>query len=158
MKSFSNHLNETLSAVFTTSVTNGSTGFNFPYGALSFTAGVPAGEVRSTIRLSFSVDLPADMAIFKTDDNGNVIGKVPNEDWTRLDNRNIDLTLTDGGPFDQDGLVDGKVVDPLALGVSTTSPTDAGSSSSGGGAVDLWLLLLLGFLGMHRLRAQHYYE
>ena len=152
---------ETLLAVSTESVTNGSNGFNFPYGALSFTANIPPGEVRITIRLSFSVDLPADLAIFKTDDNGNVIGKVPNGDWIRVDNRNIDLTLTDGGPFDQDGLVDGKIVDPLALGVSTTPPTDgdgSSSSSSSGGTVDLWLLLMLGFLGMLRRRAQHYTE
>ena len=156
--SLTNTSGEILSAVSTESVTNGSNGFNFPYGALSFTANIPPGEVRITIRLGFSVDLPADLAIFKTDDNGNIIGKVPNIDWIRVDNRNIDLTLTDGGPFDQDGLVDGKVVDPLALGVSTTPPTDGDGSSSSGGTVDLWLLLMLGFLGMLRHRTQHYSE
>ena len=156
--SLTNTSGEALSAVSTESVTNGSNGFNFPYGALNFTASIPTGEVRITIRLSFSVDLPADIAIFKTDSNGNVVGEVPNQDWIRLDKRNIDLTLTDGGPFDQDGLVDGKIVDPLALGVSTTPPTDGDGSSRSGGMVDLWLLLMLGFLGMLRHRALHYSE
>jgi len=58
----------------------------------------------------------------------------------------VQLLIEDGGPNDADGSVNGVVKDPsgvavLASSVDEPEPTPA-STSSGGGAIDMWLLLL----------------
>jgi hypothetical protein len=53
----------------------------------------------------------------------------------------LKVTLQDGGSNDADGVVDGRIVDPLGVGEASTSTVTA--SSGGGGAFGLKSLLLL---------------
>ena len=72
----------------------------------------------------------------------------------------IELTLTDGGPNDNDGMVNGVIKDPGGVGVSSESnqppPEKPTTSSKGSGQMPaylLWLLMILLFIRAKKRRA-----
>ncbi|RLJ22431.1 hypothetical protein DJ031_00905 [bacterium endosymbiont of Escarpia laminata] len=114
------------------------TGVAFPFGVISYETTVSTAGDSQTVRLTFSDLLPEDLVLYKVDAAGNYTA-IPTSKWVRVDDYSIDLTLTDGGPFDLDGDANGKIVDPLALG----GGAGAATSSGGGGSTSPWLFLLL---------------
>ena len=50
-----------------------------------------------------------------------------------IDGNNIVLSLTDGGPGDADGVVNGIIIDPSGPAVPPTSGASSGDSGGGGG-------------------------
>ncbi|MGV6809738.1 MAG: Ig-like domain-containing protein, partial [bacterium] len=67
--------------------------------------------------------------------DGGQAGICPNPDSTAYNNTTsqtgktcLRMTLQDGGTYDQDGLVNGRIVDPL--GIATPTPTSSGGGSS----------------------------
>ncbi|MFC3151271.1 hypothetical protein ACFOEK_09565 [Litoribrevibacter euphylliae] len=58
----------------------------------------------------------------------------------------LQLTIEDGGPNDFDGEVNGVIVDPGAI--STSRQVDNFETKGGGGAFNIWMLLLTGLVGV----------
>ncbi len=115
-------------------------GITTPYGVLSYSTTVPVGSLVQTVTLTFSTALPATFSLYKVDNAGayTLITQGAGADqWLLLGATNIALTLTDGGVFDLDGLVNGVIVDPLAVGVGTTpvaaAPAAPAAAAAGGG-------------------------
>ncbi|MBL3598603.1 MAG: HYR domain-containing protein [gamma proteobacterium endosymbiont of Lamellibrachia anaximandri] len=130
---------QSLSQVTSSATTAGApSGVVFPFGVISYETTVTAAGASQTVRLSFSEPLPDGLVLYKVDLGGNYTA-IPAAQWTQVDANSIDLTLTDGGPFDLDGLADGKIVDPLAPG---SAPVADESSSGGGGSASPWIFLL----------------
>jgi len=111
-------------------------GVNIPFGVLSYSSTVPVGSTTQTVSLSFSNALPVGFVLYKVDDTG-IYSLIPNgngaDQWTQLDATTIALTLTDGGQFDLDSIINGTVIDPIAVGVppttiSTPAPVQGGGS------------------------------
>jgi len=118
---------QTLSNISTGPASGGPAGIAFPFGTLSFKTTSPLGG-SVTVRLIFSEALPLNLALYKVD-NAGVYTELPTSLWNQVDARTLDLTLTDGDPdTDQDGAVNGEILDPAA-------PADLGApvSSEGGG-------------------------
>ncbi len=140
---------QNLSQVTSSATTAGApSGVAFPFGVISYETTVSAPGASQTVRLTFSEPLPDDLVLYKVDMGGNYI-EIPAAQWSQVDANSIDLTLTDGGPFDLDGLADGKIVDPLALGSDPEAPE---SSSGGGGSTSPWLFLLFLLVMSRRAR------
>ncbi|MGD2075342.1 MAG: hypothetical protein PVG38_10550 [Gammaproteobacteria bacterium] len=146
--------NQSLSQVSAAPVTDGPTGFDFPFGAISYvTTSPPGGAV--TVQMDFSVDLPTDLSLYKQD-NAGLLTELPTIVWLRADSSRIDVTLADGDPqTDLERLTEGFIRDPLAL-ATPTSPTAFTSTGGDGGcalgraarrdaALPLLLLALLGY-------------
>jgi parallel beta-helix repeat protein len=106
--------------------------------------------------------LPTQGWVSLTEGNGYVIqsavsvnGGCPAIDSSTYTNRLkagddcLKLTLVDGGAFDGDGEVDGRICDPgvIAVANAPTNPGGGGTStdsgSSGGGLMGIWILLIL---------------
>ncbi|MEW6490816.1 MAG: PKD domain-containing protein, partial [Thermodesulfobacteriota bacterium] len=103
-----------------------------PYGLFSFRIGGLAPGASTTVTFHFPDVLPADARWYKVGASG-----VP-EDLTSqvlFAGRTAVLTLTDGGAGDEDGAVNGVIVDPggPALRVGTSAPPAPESSDLGGG-------------------------
>ncbi|QEY12745.1 DUF4347 domain-containing protein [Cellvibrio sp. KY-YJ-3] len=102
----------------------------------------------------------ANNSIFSAPGNPGYCPPPGNPDWTpglTAGNLCVQLTIEDGGPNDDDGLINAAIVDPgavsVALPVEPPPPPppapDVNLKSKGGGAIDgLWLLLLGGVLMM----------
>jgi hypothetical protein len=146
---------ETISAVSTGIAFGGPSGIYFPFGNISYTTSSPVGG-SVTMTFEFSTDLPDNLVLYKVDNN-DVYTELPKTIWTKVNARTIDVTVTDGDPLtDHDGLVNGSIEDPLAVG---------GERGGGGGGCTLsktpsagmdpiWLFLLLApGLGILRRRA-----
>ncbi|MEJ2462647.1 MAG: putative Ig domain-containing protein, partial [Candidatus Thiodiazotropha sp.] len=58
----------------------------------------------------------------------------------------VQLTIEDGGANDADGEMNQLIQDPGGVAVARNTPVTATSQGGGGGATDLWSLLLLAFL------------
>ncbi len=129
-------------------------GVAFPFGVISYETTVSTAGASQTVRLTFSNPLPARLVLYKVDAGGNYTA-IPTAQWTQVDANSIDLTLTDGGPFDLDGLADGKIVDPLAPGSDPDAP-ESSSSSGGGGSTSPWIFLLLLLTIARRIRHFRY--
>jgi hypothetical protein len=137
-------------------------GFNFLFGAISYTTSSPVGG-SLVARMAFSIDLPNDLALYKMDATG-VLSKLPNSIWTQTDSRTVHVTLKDGDPTtDLDSTVNGFIVDPIVL--SSAPPSQAvsgadGEASGGGGGcmlttqhrIDPSLMLLLFALVAYRIK------
>lgn len=81
------------------------------------------------------------LVLYKVDSAGKY-SKIAAEKWVRVENSNaIELTLVDGGEFDEDGVANGVIVDPLAIGL-TVDPVPTSSGFGSGGALFDELLLL----------------
>ena len=114
---------QTITAVSTDKATNAPSGYDFPFGTISYTTSSPVGG-DVTMRFKFSADLPGKLTVFKVDKNGNYT-ELPTNLWKKIDDRTIDVTVTDGDALtDMDGAADGSTEDPIAV---------AGQQSSGGG-------------------------
>ena len=116
-------------------------GVDFPYGVISYQSTVATAGDNQTVRLTFSAPLPSQPVLYKVDVAG-AYTVIPATQWTQVDGNTIDLTLTDGGSFDLDGVANGVIVDPLAVGNPITEPSP-NSGGGGGGAASPWVLLLL---------------
>ena len=69
--------------------------------------------------------------------------------WQRVANSNaIELTLVDGGDLDEDGVANGVIVDPLAIGLKVTTQSSGGVLNAGSGALFDELLLLVPLAGI----------
>lgn len=72
-----------------------------------------------------------------------------------IDGNTVTLTIKDGGFGDDDLVENGIIVDPGGLGPREPVVTNISTSSSGGGSVSPWLLLLLsGFYGLRARRKE----
>jgi hypothetical protein len=112
----------------------------------------------------FSTDLPDNLVIYKVD-NG-VYTELPASTWTKTGARTVEVTVTDGDDLtDQDGVENGSIEDPLAVGGQQGGGGDDDTFDFGGGGCSIsktpaanmdpiWLFLLLApGLGILRRRA-----
>ena len=97
----------------------GPPGFTFPFGSISYSVTSPVGGSITT-SLSFSTPLSLPLVLFKTD--GVTYQSIPPALWAITGPNSIAITLTDGGPFDLDGMVNGIIVDPIVIAVDITPP------------------------------------
>jgi hypothetical protein len=111
---------EALSGVSTASALNPPAGIAFPFGTISYRVAAPVGGSVTT-RFTFSAPIPTNMAMFKVDANGNY-STIPVGNWVQTGANTLELTLTDGGPFDLDGTANGFIVDPFGIGVDSVPP------------------------------------
>ncbi|MFZ5620075.1 MAG: choice-of-anchor D domain-containing protein [Pseudomonadota bacterium] len=152
---------QTLSGVTVDTPTGGPGDVVFAHGAVSYvTTAPPGGTVR--MRMSFSLAFPDKLVVYKVGANGTYVA-LPDSLWTRIDDHTLEVAVTDGDPLtDADGVVNGLIVDPVALGNDVRADFDftdggGGGCSLGGGddrhAVE-WLLVLLflAWLGAGRLQ------
>jgi hypothetical protein len=83
--------------------------------------------------MEFSGNLPGNTVLYKLDHTGGY-SKLPAGVWTKKDQRTIELTLRDGDPqTDLDGIANGIIDDPVAVGDAGSPPADSGSQAGGGG-------------------------
>jgi hypothetical protein len=87
-------------------------GVEFLHGVQSFTADLLPGQDDVTITLSYDGDVPANAQWYKR--RGDAWVTFPG--FTRVDAHTITLTITDGSIWDDDGVDNGYVTDPGALG------------------------------------------
>ena len=155
---------EMLSNVRADESIDGPGGINFPFGTVSYkTSSPPGGSV--TVLMTFSADLPDRLVIDKVD-RANNYTELPDTLWNRLDNRSVEITLTDGDPLtDLDGAADGSIEDPVAIGSSTATGGGGGGGGGGGCTIGsttnmdpIWLLILLApgirYLRRHGIRLE----
>jgi|GEM_PF-171573 len=94
-------------------------GIEFPFGVVSFKVSTTAGGSENVI-ITYSDVLPSTgFFLYKIDVTGQRT-LIPNSLWQQQGNNSIKLTLTDGGPFDLDGIENGTIVDPIAVGIPTS--------------------------------------
>ena len=106
---------------------------NLDFGLIGFKLYLQSGVTTASVKISFDTKVPDDASLYKyTIDSG----------WQEYDNavfaadgKSVTLMLEDGGAGDEDGVINGVIVDPS--GVVTTDTNSAilatGDSSSGGG-------------------------
>ena len=125
-------IGEKLSNTGSAIVTDGPRDINFSLGTISFTTTAQLGG-KVNIRLTFTVDLPANLKLFKVS-SVNKFTELPDNIWTLENNRTVIVTLTDGDPLtDLDGVVNGSIDDPLGLGVPAPAGIGGGDGGGGGG-------------------------
>jgi len=106
---------ETISTSSTGTATGGPSDVSFPYGTISYTTSSPVGG-SVTMTFEFSTDLPDNLVLYKVDNNDDYT-ELPASVWTKTGARTLEVTVTDGDPTtDQDGVVNGSIEDPLAVG------------------------------------------
>jgi len=106
---------------------------NFPFGIVSYTTSVGAVGGSTVVRLAFSSPIPASFVVYKVDGTG-AYTKLPSTILNKVDAYTLDMTLTDGDPLtDMDGVANGVIVDPVAVG-GATAP---GVTLGGGGGCTL---------------------
>ncbi len=153
---------QSLSGVGVTTPTGGPGDVVFAHGAIGYTTTAPlGGTVR--VQMRFSLAFPDNLVVYKINANG-VFSILPTSLWTRIDDHTLELAVTDGDPVtDTDGLVNGRIVDPVALGNDVRAGFDFTDSGGGGcslgaggghGRAGEWLLVLLflAWLGAGRLQ------
>jgi IPTL-CTERM motif len=119
-------------------------GMYSPQGKISYTVSTAAPGGTATTQISFSSALPANFTLYKVD-NAGVYTMIPQQAgadaWVQIDVNTIAITLTDGGTFDLDGVVNSSVTDPIvvmARVAATSIPT-----------LSIWgLLILTAFIGL----------
>jgi hypothetical protein len=145
---------EMLSNVRSDDLADGQDGINFPFGTIGYTTSSPLGG-HVTVRLTFSSDLPGNLVIGKVD-RANNYTELADAIWDRVDDRSVDVTLTDGDPqTDLDEAANGSIEDPVAVGgivdVGGIAGGGGGGGSGGGGGCTLgstakmdpvWLFIL----------------
>lgn len=115
---------------------------SFPYGAFAFNIeGLTPGETVDVL-LTFGAAIPEDACLFKIN---------PATGWHQIpikarNGNTVTVSLTDGDPLtDADGVADGTITDPSALGVPAAAGDDGnaagGSSSSSSGVCFIKALL-----------------
>jgi len=135
-------------------------GVTFPFGTISFDTSVNTGGTQS-VRLTFSESLPQGLVLYKVDTSGEYT-KIPTSMWKRVNSNTVELRLTDGGRFDLDGVANGVVVDPVAIG---SGPQLMSNFEDGGGGCAMrpdgdfdpllpFLLLIAGWATFDRRRRE----
>ena len=114
-----------------------------------------AGSV--VVRVTPTVAWSDRLLLYKVDSAGKYT-KIDEKKWIRVENSNaIELTLVDGGEFDEDGVANGVIVDGLAIGL-TVDPVAKSDGFGSGGAFYEELFFLMLLVGMRyrrrRLRGQ----
>jgi len=124
-------------------------GFQTPYGGIGFTAQVPQAGGTLTVTLTFPQDLPQGAVLLKC-----LSGNCTPIQEAQLQGRTATFQVRDGGPWDADGQANGRVVDPVALGVPippdftlSLSPTSLTVEQGGSGSTTLTLTPQNGFTG-----------
>jgi hypothetical protein len=102
------------------------------FGAVSFKLLLPDSQRDASVTVYFSTPAPEGTDWFKYD---------PEQGWQlyeaaefSADRRSVTYTLTDGGTSDDDGVVNGIIIDPAALGYRQTSDSDTTASDASSGA------------------------
>ena len=137
---------------------------SMPFGVINFKIAVNQPGDQAVVTLYFSEAATAAGRWYKYDSTANKWNDFSANAVFSSDRHSVALTLTDGGPGDADGVANGVIVDPSALGVPdpASSSESAGSASSGGGgggggcfidttaglAFDETLMGYLGLLGL----------
>ena len=104
----------------------------FPYGVVDYYTSVSIIGGSKVLRLTFSKALPAGLVVYKVDVAGTYT-VLPTTLWTQVNANSIDVTLTDGdAQTDLDGVADGVIHDPLAIGAKVT-PIVSNTGGGGGG-------------------------
>ncbi|WP_319523330.1 choice-of-anchor U domain-containing protein [uncultured Desulfosarcina sp.] len=107
------------------------------FGLIGFRLYLADGVTTAAVKISFNTRVPADAQLYKyTEENG----------WQAYSNavfaanrKSVTIVLVDGGEGDEDGVVNGVIVDPSGISYSTesdsaaVSSTTSDASSSGGG-------------------------
>lgn len=124
--------------------------FGFPKGAIEYTVvGIPShGTI--TVTMIFSSVIPAGSKVYKVSTTGGY-QLFPN---AIINGSQVTLTLTDGGLGDDDGVVNGRIKDPVAIAEPVSNTATGGGG--GGGAMPLeWLFFVLAaYLVRYRSRTQ----
>jgi len=131
------------------------------FGVLSFR--VISGAVNLPVRITSSVPFGNSPQFYKVNAAG-VYSLIPLNNINIVSSTVVDIIMTDGGALDLDGVVNGFIVDPIAIG---SAPLILGGSGSGGGGcsiasdargfdplMPLMLLLSLCFLFQGRMRTR----
>jgi len=104
-----------------------------PFGAVDYTTTVPSGKTDQVINITYTDQLPPVFDLYKIDGNNrySLISKGAGvNQWQQIDRYSISVRIKDGGMLDQDGVIDGIIVDPVAVGVSTVTTTSSASTST----------------------------
>ena len=131
--------NQTLSNVSSTAAVNGPEDVKILFGVISYETTAPVGGTQQ-VRLTFSSKMPDDGLVVYKVLNSGAFELLPSSTWKRIDKKTLIVFLTDGDPAtDLDGVVNGMIVDPIAIGQFN----DIGGCTIGGRSVfdPLWLLL-----------------
>jgi len=97
------------------------------FGVLSFR--VLSGGVNIPVRITSSVPFGTSAQFYKVNAAG-VYSLIPLININVVSSNTVDILLTDGGPFDLDGIANGVIVDPIAIG---SAPQVLGGSGTSGG-------------------------
>ena len=105
---------------------------SLPLGLISFSVTVPNNGDSADITIYLSETLPSDAQWYKWNTvNGWQIYPA-SFGITSAGNTYVELTLTDGGEGDADGLANGVIIDPSGAGIAAVAG-DAGGDGGGGG-------------------------
>jgi len=129
----------------------------FPFGSITYYVNTTIGGT-ATIRMTFPTVLPTGFTLYKIDAVNNYTA-IPAAQYAIINTSTIDLTLTDGGTYDLDGLANGVIIDPMTIGAPTPVPAAAVVPGKPGGCTvnpasdfDPSLLLMLMLSGIYLLR------
>ncbi len=122
---------------------------SIPYGLFDFDLKVENPGDSVTLRVWFPENMSSGYDWFKYDSE--------TETWTPYENvvfqgNEVLITMTDGGPGDDDGKADGVIRDPSGPGSKVATTKTKIEGSSGGGAMVWGLTLLVAGAGLRRKR------
>jgi hypothetical protein len=106
------------------------------FGAVSFKLQLQEGQSQATVTINFSEPAPEDTDWFKY--NAEMGWQLYGDAEFSADRRSVSYTLVDGGTGDDDGVLNGIIIDPAGLGyrqaadTDTTTPAASAASGSGG--------------------------
>lgn len=116
------------------------TSFDFPKGAIEYTVtGIPSGG-QITVTITFADVIPSGSKVYKISSAGYQLFSAPN---AIINGNTVTLTLTDGGLGDDDGRINGVIVDPVAIAEPVNNTATGSTGGGGGGSMPLeWLLFV----------------
>ncbi|OQX05367.1 MAG: hypothetical protein BWK73_33825 [Thiothrix lacustris] len=116
------------------------TSFDFPKGAIEYTVtGIPSGG-QIIVTITFADVIPSGSKVYKISSAGYQLFSAPN---AIINGNTVTLTLTDGGLGDDDGRINGVIVDPVAIAEPVNNTATGSTGGGGGGSMPLeWLLFL----------------
>ena len=120
-----------------------------PYGLFDFTLRVDRPGDSATLRIWFPDDVSTGFGWYKYNSGSQVWSSYDSE-MVAFNGHELLLTLTDGGPGDDDGKADGFIRDPGGLGSVIAKEKTRIEGSSGGGALGGVIALLAAGLGLRR--------
>ena len=121
------------------------------FGLIGFRLYLADGVTTATVKISFNTRVPADAQLYKyTEENG---WQVYANAVFAANRKSVTLMLEDGGAGDEDGVVNGVIVDPSGISYATETvesdsaslSTGASASGSGGGGGGCFISSILVF-------------